>query len=84
MLLETFTRVAQAVFLGYLLNYLQGNGNTQTQGYMYALGLSLCVVFIAVIHHIDFFVVTIIIRKCIIKVYEMWDANEGGVHCSHL
>lgn len=53
--MESVSRIAQAVFLGYLLDYVAATNPNVKDGYLYALGLSLNVIFVAIAHHIDFF-----------------------------
>ncbi|KAJ3217850.1 Multidrug resistance-associated protein 4 [Dinochytrium kinnereticum] len=76
-LLETFVKIGEALMLGVLLRWFQDPNSTSTQGYLYALALSGCVLMHAVLHHIEFFLamrigmqiriafITTIYRKCL-------------------
>ncbi|XP_041354291.1 ATP-binding cassette sub-family C member 4-like [Gigantopelta aegis] len=58
-LFEEGTKVVQPVLLGGLIRYFTREATiTKTDAYMYALGVSLCAVVLAITHHPYFFIVT--------------------------
>ncbi|KAJ1925118.1 hypothetical protein IWQ60_004759 [Tieghemiomyces parasiticus] len=54
-LVESTTKIAQAAFLGYLVNFFHDPTIPTQHGYLFALGLSLSVILEAFTHHIFYF-----------------------------
>ena len=54
-LLESGLQIGEALLLGRLLIYFQTPGASSKDGYLAAMGLSLCVIAHGVMHHIEFF-----------------------------
>jgi hypothetical protein len=65
MLVESAVSTAQAVLLAYLLNFLQDPFANANDGYIFAAGLSASVIFVAIIHHVSFFHVSLQLNKLI-------------------
>ncbi|CAH1780700.1 unnamed protein product [Owenia fusiformis] len=54
--IEELTKVCQPLLLGGLIRYFDPKANvTQTEAYLYAMGVSLCAINLAVVHHPYFF-----------------------------
>jgi ATP-binding cassette subfamily C (CFTR/MRP) protein 4 len=57
--MQETTKVLQPVLLGGLIRYFTGDGEVPLlHAYLYALGVSVCAVIIAIVHHPYFFLVT--------------------------
>ncbi|KAJ3246974.1 ATP-binding cassette sub- C member 8, partial [Borealophlyctis nickersoniae] len=54
-LFEVFFMLGESITLGYLLDWLQKPDRVQWEGYVWALGLSLCVFCHAFLHHVEFY-----------------------------
>lgn len=78
---ESCVRIGQAVILGYLLDFFQSKSHDKKEGYLYAMGLSLCVLTTAMLHHVDFFFV---LYFNLFVEYPNRYANENWFHCTHI
>ena len=59
LLFQESTKVVQPVLLGGLIRYFSEDSNvSRLDAYMYALGVSICALIIALAHHPYFFLVT--------------------------